>query len=158
MKKKNVIQSLSKIDQFWVQKRPYLGKIWNLVFHSIVRKIQIGQFPTAHWCAAAHSLKNTGLDNRQLIIEPALQYLWPKGRYKLIEGPVPNKDMQTPPPALPPLSFDPIFMEDAQCAETNEKSIFRFLFLSYHENSSKIGVIWVPPPLLVTMLPKNPRQ
>ena len=27
----------------------------------------------------------------------------------------------------PPLSFDPIFMEDAQCAETNKNSIFRFL-------------------------------
>ena len=37
---------------------------------------------------------------------------------------LPSKDMQT----LPQLSFDPIFMEDAQCAETNEKSIFRFLF------------------------------
>ena len=35
--------------------------------------------------------------------------------------------MQTPTPR-PPLSFDPIFMEDAQCAETNEKSIFPFLF------------------------------
>ena len=28
----------------------------------------------------------------------------------------------------PPLSFDPVFMEDAQCAETNEKLIFRFIF------------------------------
>ena len=37
-------------------------------------------------------------------------------------GPVPTKDMQTLPP---PLSFDPIFMEDTQCAETNEKSISR---------------------------------
>ena len=27
-----------------------------------------------------------------------------------------------------PLSFDPIFMKDAQCAESNKKSIFRFLF------------------------------
>ena len=26
------------------------------------------------------------------------------------------------------LSLDPIFMEDVQCAETNEKSISRFLF------------------------------
>ena len=36
--------------------------------------------------------------------------------------------MQTPPPPPPPLSFDPIFMKDAECAESNEKSIFRFLF------------------------------
>ena len=28
----------------------------------------------------------------------------------------------------PPLSFDSIFMNDAQCAESNEKSIFWFLF------------------------------
>ena len=27
-----------------------------------------------------------------------------------------------------PLIFNPVFMDDAQCAETNEKSIFRFLF------------------------------
>ena len=40
-----------------------------------------------------------------------------------IVGPVPTKDMQTP-----PLSFDSIFMEDPQFAETNEKSIFLFLF------------------------------
>ena len=33
--------------------------------------------------------------------------------------------MQTPPPFL---SFDPTVMKDAQCAETNEKSIFQFLF------------------------------
>ena len=39
-------------------------------------------------------------------------------------GYFPTNDMQTP----APLSFDPIFMDDAQCAETNEKSIFRFLF------------------------------
>ena len=36
-------------------------------------------------------------------------------------GPVPSKDMQTP-----PLSNCQTFMKDAQCAETNEKSIFRF--------------------------------
>ena len=30
---------------------------------------------------------------------------------------------------LPTLSFDPTFMKVAQCAETNEKTIFRFLFL-----------------------------
>ena len=30
-----------------------------------------------------------------------------------ILGPVPTKDMQTP----PPLSFDPVFMDDAECAE-----------------------------------------
>ena len=28
----------------------------------------------------------------------------------------------------PPINFDPTFMKDAQCAETNEKTIFRFLF------------------------------
>ena len=39
-------------------------------------------------------------------------------------GIFPTKDMQT----LHPLSFDPVFMDDAQCAETNEKLIFRFLF------------------------------
>ena len=39
-------------------------------------------------------------------------------------GYFPTKDMKTP----PLLSFDPVFMDDAQCAETNEKSIFRFLF------------------------------
>ena len=38
-------------------------------------------------------------------------------------GPVPSKDMQTP-----PLRNGPIFMKNAQCAETNEKSIFRFIF------------------------------
>ena len=29
------------------------------------------------------------------------------------------------------LSFDPTFMKVAQCAETNEKTIFRFLFLEF---------------------------
>ena len=28
--------------------------------------------------------------------------------------------------ADPPLSFAPIFMQDVECAETNEKSIFQF--------------------------------
>ena len=42
-------------------------------------------------------------------------------------GSVPTKNMQTPPT---PLSFDPVLMDDAQCTETNEKSIFRFLFFS----------------------------
>ena len=50
----------------------------------------------------------------------------------------PTKYMQTP-----PISFDPVFMDDAKCAETNEKSIFQFYFSSYRENSSKIGVIWL---------------
>ena len=31
------------------------------------------------------------------------------------------------------LSFDPVFMDDAKCAETNEKSSFQFLFSSYRE-------------------------
>ena len=41
----------------------------------------------------------------------------------------PNEGYADPPP---PLSFDPTFMKDAQCAETDEKTIFRlmlFLFL-----------------------------
>ena len=39
------------------------------------------------------------------------------------------KDMQTP--LLPLLSFDPIFMGDAECGEYNEKRnkfLFQFLF------------------------------
>ena len=54
------------------------------------------------------------------------------GRYKQIMGPVPNNDMQTlllPPLPPPPLSLDPNFMEDAQYAETNEKSLYQ-LFIS----------------------------
>ena len=42
--------------------------------------------------------------------------------------------MQTPP--LPLLSFDPIFMDDAECAEYNKKRnkfLLEFLFSSYHE-------------------------
>ena len=31
--------------------------------------------------------------------------------------------------ADPPPQFDPIFMKDAQCAESNEKITFRFLFI-----------------------------
>ena len=43
-------------------------------------------------------------------------------------GSVPVEDMQTPSgPPPSPLSFDPVFMDDAKCAETNEKSIFKFL-------------------------------
>ena len=42
--------------------------------------------------------------------------------------------MQTPPAAPPPpLNFDPVFMDDAQCAETNEKSIYDFYFSIYRE-------------------------
>ena len=37
----------------------------------------------------------------------------------------PTKDMQTP-----PLSFDLVFMDDAQCAETNEK-LNKFFFLIF---------------------------
>ena len=36
----------------------------------------------------------------------------------------------------PPLSFDPTFMKEAQCAETNEFSDFDFS--CYREKSSKI--------------------
>ena len=51
------------------------------------------------------------------------------------QGVFPN--MQTP------LSFDPAFMDDAQCAETKEKSIFRFLFfknnyISKNENRKNL--------------------
>ena len=38
----------------------------------------------------------------------------------------------------PPLSFDPTFMKDAQCAELNKNQFSNFYFLSYRENSSKI--------------------
>ena len=41
-------------------------------------------------------------------------------------GPVPTKDMKTLMPT--PFSFDPVFMDDAQCGVTNEKSIFQFLY------------------------------
>ena len=52
-------------------------------------------------------------------------------------GPVPTKDVQTPPL---PLSFDPVFMEDVQCAETNGKSIFQFFyFQSYVKIHRKFG-------------------
>ena len=41
--------------------------------------------------------------------------------------PIPSKDMQTL-----PLSYGYIFLKDAHCAETNEKSILRFLeFLDF---------------------------
>ena len=40
--------------------------------------------------------------------------------YKFELGPVLTRDMQIP----PPFRFDPTFMKDAQCAESNEKSIF----------------------------------
>ena len=43
-------------------------------------------------------------------------------KYK--NGYFPTNDIQTP----APLSFDPVVIDDAQCAETNEKYIFRFLF------------------------------
>ena len=45
-------------------------------------------------------------------------------KFKSLNGPAPSKDMQIPSPLS--LRFDPIFMEDAQCAETNEKPISRF--------------------------------
>ena len=41
--------------------------------------------------------------------------------------PVPTNDMQSA--DLPTFSFDPTFMKVAQCAEKNEKTIFRLLFL-----------------------------
>ena len=45
------------------------------------------------------------------------------GGYALNTGYFPTKDMQTPPL---PFSFAPVLMKDAQCAESNEKSYFRF--------------------------------
>ena len=39
------------------------------------------------------------------------------------KGPVPTKDVQTP-----PLSFDPTFMKDEICVESIGKFVFRFLF------------------------------
>ena len=52
-------------------------------------------------------------------------------------GYFPIKDMQTPPL---PLSFAPVLMKDAQCAESNEKNQFsEYYFTSCRENSLKIG-------------------
>ena len=45
--------------------------------------------------------------------------------YITLLGPVPTKNKQTPLPS-PPLSFDPIFMKDAEYAESNEKTNFYF--------------------------------
>ena len=42
-------------------------------------------------------------------------------------------DMQTSPPPTPPFINGHKFMKDAQCAETNEKSIFRFLRFLFFE-------------------------
>ena len=46
--------------------------------------------------------------------------------------------MQTP----PPLSFDSVFMDNAQCAEMNGKSIFRFLLFLFSELSEKFIENW----------------
>ena len=46
-------------------------------------------------------------------------------------------------PTLPsPVSFDPVIMEDAQCAESNEKYICQFLFLSYSRFCSKLSSVY----------------
>ena len=50
-----------------------------------------------------------------------------------IIGSVPTKDMQ-----IPPLSFNPIFMKDAQYAKSNEKSIFLFFQFLFFELSLKL--------------------
>ena len=47
-----------------------------------------------------------------------------------MRDPVSGKNMQTPAP-LPPFRSDHIYMKDAHYAEPNEKSIFRFLYLSW---------------------------
>ena len=56
-------------------------------------------------------------------------------------GPAPTKGIQTP-----HLSFDPTFMKDVQCAESNEKIIFRFLFSElsekFFENWSSLKQKW----------------
>ena len=51
--------------------------------------------------------------------------LFPTMLLFLIHLHIRGADMETAPP---PFSFDPVFMDDAKCAETNEKSIFLFLF------------------------------
>ena len=43
-------------------------------------------------------------------------------------NPVPTKDIKTPTLSLPLTSFVPIFEDNTQCAETNERSILRYLF------------------------------
>ena len=67
-----------------------------------------------------------------------VEFLFFVGGSTPLTGYFPTQDMQAAPPL--PLSFAPVFMKDAQCAESNEKSIFRFLFMSYRKNSSRIGV------------------
>ena len=51
--RKNVIQNSSKIDQFCVQKQLYIGKIWNIIFHSIQQCEKknwiISNCPPEHW-------------------------------------------------------------------------------------------------------------
>ena len=53
------------------------------------------------------------------------------------KGFFPTKDRQTP-----HLSFDPVFMDDAQCAETNENSIFRFFRYLFFKLSWKFIENW----------------
>ena len=65
------------------------------------------------------------------------------------KGHVPTRICRPPRPS--PLSFYPIFMGDAECAETNEKSIFRFLF---YELSWKFIENWVIFSTKMTITPK----
>ena len=58
-------------------------------------------------------------------------------------GPVPSKDTQTPPSPAPTLRNYPIFMKDAVGAETNEKSIFRFVLSIFLELWSILFIIFI---------------
>ena len=65
-----------------------------------------------------------------------------------VYGLFPIKDMQTLPPSL---RNSQIYMKDANCAETNEKSIFRFLFFelwwkfiqNWGDSGSKMTITWI---------------
>ena len=51
-------------------------------------------------------------------------------------GPVPSKDMQTP----PPISFAPIFMKYVHSADSNEKLIF--IFRDIEKSHRKLAVLY----------------
>ena len=61
-----------------------------------------------------------GRERRSKVFLHDYVLLHPDSTGKSDGGLFPTKDMQTP----PPLSFAPVFMKDAECAETNEGSIF----------------------------------
>ena len=94
-----------------------------------------------------HNLEQTKcrtyeMSNRQNVEQTKTDWIFPWTTYfflkscqinfKIFEiwsslGFFPTMDMNTP------LSFDPVFIGDAQCAETNEKLISEFSFSSYRE-------------------------